>query len=523
MKIQALTLASPSQDMTSSSLTCFRALVACQSFVSIELTTFMETMKIRRRQTSLISISASRQICQPIPALAGVMQNALILSEVNFFTRLELKKYLLIFTLVFFNTNFIYASERLIDQADVCASKTFKKAPQNFDNEPGAIVVKSMPRVRSQGSFGACFAYAGAVLAQHNFCKAQLKTMVELGSDLPAKFNADFEEFKTCQNLSPKNEISPMHVSTVRYDNHKRLKISELSFTDGGNTAQSLKLVDGIYGTERCYPSDILINQYGVLKTEKFMTAEQEKYAAAYARVLRAQFTEAEILADCKDCLNNANDSQIRKDGVEALLQLKNFVFDKTKTNKSEITDRKNLSENKEINTITDQQISKRLMLALVKRTTQQNKDRTFKEFMADVAFSNMNEGCKPITGNNDIVYYPKLNETSNVAQTEKKLIEILKTDKPVGINGLCVSKGDDIQGCKALHITVSAGYYQDPSSRVKYIKIHNSYGAEWQDFCTIGGWVEMDSVLSRLQPMGGRNDEPNTVLDRNLLVWIGQ
>ncbi len=445
------------------------------------------------------------------------------LSEINFSTRLELKKYSIIFLLIVFKTIFIPASERLVDQADVCSSKTFKKAPRNFDNEASAVVVKNMPRVRSQDSFGTCFAYAGTLLAQHNYCKSKLKTMLDFGSDLPEKYKTDFEEFKTCQNLSPKNEISPLHASSARYDNDKKTEITKFSFTKGGNTAQSLKLLGGRYGTEKCYPSDVLINQYGILKTQKFMTDEQEKYAQAHDKVLKAKFTEAEILEDCKECLNNANNTQVRKEGVEALQQLKSFIFDKTKTNESEITDRRNLSDNKEINKITNQEQNKKLAIALSKETTQLKKDRTFEEFMADVTYSSMHVGCNRINYKEDVEYYPQTAQISNLVQTEKKLIEILKLDRPVSINGLCISGAEDIKGCKALHEIVSSGYYQDVSTGVKYIKIQNSFGAEWQDFCTTGGWVKMDSVLGRLQSMGSKNDDPNTVLDQNVLTWLGK
>jgi Papain family cysteine protease len=432
-----------------------------------------------------------------------------------------LKKYSGIFFLVFSFSNFIISAEKLIDQPNICKSAVFQKAPRNFDNEAGAVVVKNMPRVRSQDSFGNCYAYVATVLAQHNYCKFQAKRMSSLGADLPEKYKKDFEEFKTCQNLSPKNEFSPLHSSTVKKVPGIQTDVNRFSFISGGDAAQTLQWLDGTYGTERCYPSDILVNQFGSFKTENYMKSEQEKLSALHAKAIKAKFTEAEILEDCKDCLSSANNTQIRKEGVEALLQLKSFIFDKTKTNESEISDRKNLSDNKEINKITNEQMNKRLAYALSKETTILNKDRTFEEFLADVIFSTSHQDCKSSSLKNNIGFYPQPKEVSNLSDTEKKIVEILKSDRPIGLNAIAIGsfqsfdeKTNTTAVKEGYHALTASGYYKD-SSGVKYIKIQNSWGAEWQDFCTNGGWVKMDSVMSAAKVIGLRS-EP-------VLTWIEQ
>ncbi len=409
----------------------------------------------------------------------------------------------------------------MIDQPNICKSAVFQKAPRNFDNEAGAVVVKNMPRVRSQDSFGKCYAYAATVLAQHNYCKYKAKAMSDLGADLPEKYKKDFEEFKTCQNLSPKNEFSPLYASTVKKISGDQNPHNSFGFIDSGDIAQTLQWLGGTYGTERCYPSDILVNQFGSLKTENYMKSEQEKLSALHAKAIKAKFAEAEILEDCKDCLNNANNTQIRKEGVEALQQLKSFIFNKTKTNESEISDRKNLSDNIEINKITNEQMNKRLAYALSNETSLMNKDRTFEEFMADVTFSSNHQDCKSSSLRNDIGFYPKHNEASNLLDTEKKILEILKSDRPIGLNAIAIGsfqsfgeKTNKTVVKEGYHALTASGYYKD-SSGAKYIKIQNSWGAEWQDFCTNGGWVKMDSVMSAAKVIGLRS-EP-------VLTWIEQ
>lgn len=403
----------------------------------------------------------------------------------------------------------------------MCKSNVFQKAPLNFDAAAGSLVVKNMPRVRSQGSFNACYAYTATLLAQHNYCKYKATAMSDLGSDLPEKYKKDFEEFKICQNLSPKNEFSPLYASTVKKIPGDQNPYGKFSFIDDGDTAVTLQWLGGTYGTERCYPSDILVNQLGQLKSVKFIESLQEKLTILHAKVVQAKFTEVEILEDCKDCLKNTKNTQIRREAVEALQYLKSFIFDKTKTNESEISDRKYLSDNKEINKITNEQMNKRLAYALSNETSLMNKDRTFEEFMADVTFSTSHQDCKSSVLRNDIGFYPHPKEVSNLLDTKKKILEILKSDRPIGLNDLVIgiykifdTKTNTDIVKDGYHSIVASGYYKD-SLGEEYLKIQNSWGAEWQDFCTNGGWVKMDAVMRASKQIGLRS-EP-------VLTWIDQ
>ena len=333
--------------------------------------------------------------------------------------------------------------------------------PAEYKDQTGTkLEITNMPRVRSQGPLGVCYAFVAATLAQKYYCDER-KSII---SD--------------CSNLPSEREISPIHMSAYLKEisdklsimdmmNYHHILIDEEHLEKGGNTGRVIINSQKSFSffSEACMSYDQFVSNYG--QSKEMANA----VISGLERTYNKYKTNSESVEACEEC-------------VRETLQEVNKVF------------------------------STKREAAAVKNGLKRD---TFGEFLYTSVFS----GCKQIVKSTSpkSFGYPKLDEVKSVTNEDmiKKVKEILNQGVPFGLSGFCTTRNPD-GTCKGRHGVVVSGYKRacNASNECRDVfKVQNSWGAEWQKLYN-DGWVDAKSIFVNMQ------DKDNK-FSSGAITWITQ
>lgn len=314
-----------------------------------------------------------------------------------------------------------------------CFSSTearFLKVPTiDFPIISDLVEVKNLPRVRSQGPFNICFGMSSNVVAQHYFCNQR-------------KID--------CQNLSPRQEISPL--STTAYaisDSPENTYPGIESFTNldlrnGQSSATVLLNLSARFQflADSCFPFDKVVQKYGV------------DYNAFNETLLK---------------LENIYEGN-KQLGIDACLECvqkqieDSFGFELTAAN---------------------------VKLAL--------KQDTFNHFLFFATIGNSRCNHFLSLSGDDLPYfqsYPIKGQVYTYEQKVETLKRIVKGGRPADLAGIClISEGGKCHGAHSVAVT---GYRKQctPKGECREVlRIQNSWGEEWQKNFN-DGWIDARTLL---------------------------
>jgi len=139
-------------------------------------------------------------------------------------------------------------------------------------------------------------------------------------------------------------------------------------------------------------------------------------------------------------------------------------------------------------------------------------KDKSFGEFLYTLTIGNcefIEFEPKPEVG-----YFPQNKEEGKREKLLPKIKEVLATDNPVNIDGVCVLRDEATGVCKGKHSFVISGYKElcpdnkkecSPEERRYLVKVHNSWGEDWQKDHN-DGWVDAMPIIENI------NDDKSTI-----------
>lgn len=148
---------------------------------------------------------------------------------------------------IIFALAIIICSSTLVQAAYTTSFKIVDKS--SYPQSREIVSLDNLPRVRSQGAFGACAGYSSAAVAQYYQCK--------------------HSKIQSCSSVTAEKEISPIQMMAYSNRNNDRSAVGDLSsysnikFSGAGSTSlRSLASIELAYA-ESCYPFDQVVNKYG--------------------------------------------------------------------------------------------------------------------------------------------------------------------------------------------------------------------------------------------------------------------
>lgn len=315
------------------------------------------------------------------------------------------------------------------------------------------ISIPNMPAYKTQDELGECRAFSLATLVQKYTCD-------KWKSDIPDCKNPPSDSAISYFGMLAYTNQSIEQSGTFQPNQLKAKSMNEI-INDLSNSGNRLIL-------DSCRPFDSLVNSFstsgqsGIEKRDKFFAYLKQMYEN------KKNKTEADI-ADCPECL-----AEINKDS--------------------------GLNVN---------------LLNLKKALT---KD-TYDKFLYALFFG----GCKmeDFPTGFSAAAYPL--DSMNVTPTDVKnqIVKGLKQGRPVLFSSLCLSQdqGDD---CKLTHSLVISGYKKvcEPGNATKckdVLKVHNSWGAEWQKMNN-DGWVDADVLV---QNAAKTKSSSGYRIDSGSVIWL--
>ncbi|MGZ8942825.1 MAG: hypothetical protein ACXW00_08675 [Methylobacter sp.] len=126
---------------------------------------------------------------------------------------------------------------------------------------------------------------------------------------------------------------------------------------------------------------------------------------------------------------------------------------------------------------------------------------KSFPEFLHDAFLGSCIDDELTLEPKPTFEKYPKDNETASNEEFIKKIKEVIATDTPMTLDGICLYYEKDGK-CKEKHSVVISGYRyvcKDKSEKkedCKHVfKIHNSWGDDWQT-ANADGWLDAEVLL---------------------------
>lgn len=343
--------------------------------------------------------------------------------------------------------------------ASLISTQAFQKIDRSiFPYKCGpAAEVSNMPRIKSIGTWRLCGAESARSCAQWYVCKQR--------------------NIADCSNLKPEEEISTLSMQAwawISYDNpkmygdpslHRNLnllsydKSTKRPFLEGGFGALSLSNSRKSFSfySDACYPFDQFSN------TNRFPSE-----AAAISSLVRAEkfYEENKRKTEgfCEDCFAREIGNQF------------GIIFDRGKLSNA-------LSSN------------------------------TFNQFMFELIFA----GCRKKISEKPPTFgeFPQVSDADdpkfakgnyNKTHIGQKISEIIEKNKaPVNLDGICFAKNKENGNQCEYHDLAISGFDKvcknaNCTDCRERIKVHNSWGSDWQKDYTDDGYIDKQSVLNNLR-----------------------
>lgn len=378
-----------------------------------------------------------------------------------------MKKLFLFFIFIFiFILNRVTASE---------VFSPYRIVGQSYRAEASSVkIIENMPKIRSQGALGLCYAFSSATLLQKYYC--------------------DDVQIEKCEETLPNQTISPIAITglkqavagktdanDIKTYAHAFLPTKDL---DNGGSAVNLLAnasVQHLFCAESFFPFDQFVGMNNFANLDP-KTAQAEMGKLANGKILELEKTykkyhaEATSVESCTECLKEIR-SIAPINGRDELIQ---GAF----------------------------------------------KKNTFQEFLYEAFFRSCTNKIKLKKPTFD--YYPKddlvVNEKEYFADRNNavkneflgKIKKVLSNNVPLQIS-FCAEKTADI--CTGFHVAVVSGHKKmckENNQCVDMLKIHNSYGMAWQDVHN-DGWVVADYILNALI-VSSKNK-----IDKARMSWIAK
>lgn len=353
---------------------------------------------------------------------------------------------------------------------------------EGFNEAPNSTVeIKNMPRFRSQDSFGVCYAFAAQTIIQKKICD-------DYNSDKPSIP-------MICNELPLNQEISPFSVATLARElKEEESALNSSLFKSINISDQKIAFVlknaaERFRFEPECrYPFDVVANKYGEKKeiVNKVIKDIEASYIANKAKTE----ARADICVDCiAEDVNEKLGTQVYAEQIEEALQkgtfqefLYSIIFPEPSSKQKCLGEK---SSSKEC-----------LQVKVNQSKCKELRYRIRPEYKR----------------------YPGGEEVGDNKSMIAKIKEVLQknpTGNPVAMEGVCIER-DSITGtCKSKHGFVISGYKKvcSNSKCLDLIKVHNSWGKDWQDRHN-GGWVHAESILEN-----AKNDKGN--FRQATLTWL--
>lgn len=169
----------------------------------------------------------------------------------------------------------------------------------SFPQSQDVIALSNLPRVRSQGGFGACAGYSSAAVAQYYHCK--------------------HSNIQNCSAVPANKEISPIQMMTFANRDNDQVaegyiaSYNNIKFEGAGSASLRNLASIKVALAESCYPFDQVVNKYG--DDGKAVDAMLDRLREMYQASKR---TEGSACLECiqkavqEDLKANANIEDIR-------------------------------------------------------------------------------------------------------------------------------------------------------------------------------------------------------------------
>lgn len=143
----------------------------------------------------------------------------------------------------------------------------------------------------------------------------------------------------------------------------------------------------------------------------------------------------------------------------------------------------------------------------------------TYSKFLYTLFF----KGCDLEAQNPNFIQnaYPNDKQDVQPVDIKNKVIEIVKSGKPVLFHNLCTDQKPGFNVCTQGHSTVVAGYKKVCKGNLckDMFKIHNSYGEEWQKLNN-DGWMDADRLTENISRVKDQKSE-NLRLASAAIQWL--
>ncbi|MFP8778078.1 hypothetical protein [Hydrogenophaga sp. RWCD_12] len=340
--------------------------------------------------------------------------------------------------------------------AQYAGAGPFVRVPAEFDTPLEVYEVPNMPRIRDQKGLGLCQSFSNATILQHLYCKT--------------------EKIKNCSEVDSDEEVSPLHLWSyltpnkkgqelgIR-ENHTHLNIQDQKtvFNDHRGLVVPINAIANLINAARKKQVPVL------LCTEKEFSYDQ--FAAKFASTKESAKLNLKKMNDVyrtqREKMKPENIEAPVCDGcLEATIEMANQILPRA------------LSVEKH-----------------AKVVEQSLRKETFGEFLYSIIFQRCTYMAMP---HPRVERFPEVDATSTKNEMKERMIKVLKSGTPVSYGPVCVERSAEDK-CGQHNIVVS-GYKKAKNSKdevVELFKVHNSWGQEWQDKMTDGGWVDADALVN--------------------------
>lgn len=341
-------------------------------------------------------------------------------------------------------SSFSTANEAKINVNELIQSDAFTPISNEFNNEDSSktVIVKNMPRIRSQDSFNTCHGCSSATIAQKYICDQHPDYVGRDCSKLPLDMEVSQMDLvsKSLTNKDGQSKDLPSNHSNIRLKSEDRKKTE-------GVLALLTSQAKFQFNSEQCFPFDQLVEKHSRSTSEII-----ENYLRKLEDYYITKKTEGD--SNCTECLADVNQG-LNSD-------------------------------------VTQDQFN----LAL--------KKNTFGEFLYSLVFNKACAKKISLSEPPKIGIFPK-NEPSEKSDLLGKLKEALGTaqqNRPVLLGNVCLYTDKTSKECLT-HSLVISGYKlicadKEKKNCKQALKVHNCWGKDWQDKNN-DGWVDAELLLANV------------------------
>lgn len=334
---------------------------------------------------------------------------------------------------------------------DIQVTDAFTPVSSDYtvEDKSKTIIVRNMPRIRSQGPFDTCAGCVAATIAQKYICDKHPDYVGLDCAKLPSKMEVSQLYMLAMANTNKKgqNPSDPL--------NHTSITISHLDKEAGSeNKSPTNSLLNSKYifelKSESCFEFDRLVEQYGSYSAEDINRVTKDLH-----ELYKVNRNNATVNCDkCVAKINSALSTSIDHATFEVAAR-----------------------------------------------------QETFSQFLYSLVFSKKCETVEMDKGPN-IGLFPKVNESvRDRAKLEGEIVKALGTSKasnPVALSDICAYTYAGPSGRVCIgHAVVISGYKvvcigSTPVCKSS-LRVHNCWGQDWQKASTMDGWVDSEKLLANV------------------------